>query len=84
MLKEDWITFSKRIAKWQAKRGYPKFFNKPQQQKYRTSLKKSTHRPKAGTLRAKWLEELKSEKELKAVTRFVERNIGKCYKTVTG
>ena len=38
------------------------------------------YRPRAGTLRAKQLEELKSEKELRAVTRFAEKNIGKCYK----
>ena len=40
------------------------------------------HRPKAGTPRAKQLEKLKLKKELKAVTRFTEKNIGKCYKTV--
>ena len=38
------------------------------------------YRPKASILRAKWLKELKLEKELKAVTRFAEKNIGKCYK----
>ena len=40
------------------------------------------YRPRAGTLRAKQLKELKSEKELKAVTKFAEKNIGKCYKIV--
>ena len=84
MPKEDWTAFSKRIAEWQAKRGYPKFPNEPQQQKHRTSPKKSTHRPRAGTPRAKWLEELESEEELGAVTRFAERNIGKCYETAAG
>ena len=39
------------------------------------------HRLRAGTLRAKQLKELKLKKELKAVTRFAKRNIGKCYKT---
>ena len=38
------------------------------------------HRPKVGILRAKWLEELKLKKELRVVTRFAERNIGKYYK----
>ena len=34
-------------------------------------------------LRAKQLKELEVEKEeLKAVTRFIKRNIGKCYKIV--
>ena len=42
------------------------------------------YRPKAGILRAKQLKELKSEKELKTVTKFVERNIGKYYKTAAG
>ena len=40
------------------------------------------YRLKAGTLKAKQLEELKLEKELKTVTRFAKRNIGKCYKIV--
>ena len=39
------------------------------------------YRPKAGTLRAKQLKKLKLEEKLKAVTKFAERNIGKCYKT---
>ena len=38
------------------------------------------YRPRVGILRAKQLEELKLEEELKVVTRFIERNIGKCYK----
>ena len=81
MPKEDWTAFNKRIAKWQAKRGYLKFPNKPQQQKYRTLPKKLMHRPRASTPRVKWLKELKLKKELKAVIRFAEKNIGKCYKT---
>ena len=40
------------------------------------------YRPRAGILRAKWLKELKLKKEFKAVTRFVKKNIGKCYKIV--
>ena len=40
------------------------------------------HRPKASTLKAKQLKKLKLKKELKAVTKFTERNIGKCYKIV--
>jgi hypothetical protein len=42
-------------------------------------LKKLIYRPKAGTLRAKWLEELKLEKEFKVTIRFAERDIEKCY-----
>ena len=81
MPKEDQTAFSKKIAKQQAKKKYPKFPNKPQQQKYRTSPKKLTHRLRVGTLKAKQLKELKLEEELKAVTRFIKRNIGKCYET---
>jgi hypothetical protein len=44
---------------------------------HRTSLKKLMYRPKIGTLRAKWLKELKLKKELKVTTRFAEQNIGK-------
>jgi hypothetical protein len=34
---------------------------------HRTLLKKLIYRPKTGILRVKWLEELKLEKELKAL-----------------
>jgi hypothetical protein len=37
------------------------------------------YKPRAGTLRAKWLEELELEKELKVTTKFAKRNIEKCY-----
>ena len=40
------------------------------------------YRPKVSILKAKQLEKLKLEKELKAVTRFIKRNIGKYYKIV--
>ena len=40
------------------------------------------YRPKAGILKAKQLKKLKLKKELKAITKFTKRNIGKCYKTV--
>ena len=39
------------------------------------------YKPRAGILKAKQLKKLKLEKKLKAVIRFVEKNIGKCYKT---
>ena len=38
------------------------------------------YRPKVGTLRAKQLEKLKLEKKLKVATKFIKKNIGKCYK----
>ena len=37
------------------------------------------YRPRASILRAKQL-----KKEFKAVTRFAEKNIGKCYKIIVG
>jgi hypothetical protein len=40
--------------------------------------KKLIYRPRAGILRAKWLKELKSEKELRVTIRFAKRNIEKC------
>ena len=40
------------------------------------------YKPRVGILRAKQLKKLKLKKELKTVTRFIERNIGKCYKIV--
>ena len=42
------------------------------------------YRPRAGTLKTKWLKEFKQEEDLKAATKFTERNIGKCHKTVVG
>ena len=39
------------------------------------------YRPRAGTPKAKQLEELKQEKNFRAATRFTERNIGKYHKT---
>ena len=40
------------------------------------------YKPKAGILKAKQLKELKLKEELKAVTKFTERNIGKYYKII--
>ena len=82
MPKKNQIVFSKRIIEWQAKKGYLKFPNKLQQQKYRILLKKLIYRLRVGILKVKQLKELKLEKELKAVIRFAERNIKKCYKIV--
>ena len=51
---------------------------------HQTSLKKLIYRPRVGIPRAKWLEEFKQEENLKAVTRFIKRNIKKYYKTAVG
>ena len=64
------------------KKIYLKFPNKPQQQKHRTLLRKLIYRPKIGILKAKQLKKLKLKEKLEIVTRFVKKNIGKCYKTV--
>ena len=42
------------------------------------------YRSRAGISRAKQLEEFKQEEDLKAATRFTERNIEKCHKTAVG
>jgi hypothetical protein len=41
-------------------------------------LRKLIYRPKTGTPRAKWLEELELKEELKVTIRFTKRNIEKC------
>ena len=51
---------------------------------HRTLLRKLIYRPRIGILKAKWLKEFKQEEDLGAATKFVERNIGKCYKTAVG
>jgi hypothetical protein len=40
--------------------------------------RKLIYRPKTGTPRAKWLEELKLEEKLRVTIRFTKRNIEKC------
>ena len=40
------------------------------------------YKPKASRLKAKQLKELKLEKKLKVITKFAEKNIGKCYKII--
>ena len=40
------------------------------------------YRPKTGILKAKQLKKLKLKKELKVITKFTEKNIGKYYKIV--
>ena len=40
------------------------------------------YRPKVGILKAKQLKELKLKKELRVVTKFIKKNIGKCYKII--
>ena len=42
------------------------------------------YRLRAGIPRAKQLEKFKQEEDLKAATKFAERNIGKCYKMAVG
>ena len=42
------------------------------------------YRFKVGILKIKWLKKLKLKEEFKAVTRFIEKNIGKYYKIIAG
>ena len=51
---------------------------------HQTLLKKLIYRPRTGTPKAKQLKEFKQEEDLKAATKFTERNIGKCHKTAVG
>ena len=51
---------------------------------HRTLLKKLIYRPKVGIPRAKWLKEFKQEKDFKAATKFIEKNIRKYYEMVVG
>ena len=48
---------------------------------HQTSPQKLIYRPRAGIPKAKWLEKLKQEEDYKATTKFIKKNIGKCYKT---
>ena len=50
--------------------------------KYRLGAKKATIRLKVGTLRAKWLQELKLEKNIVILPKFKERYFKGCYKVV--
>ena len=51
---------------------------------HRTLPRKLMYRPRAGIPRAKWLKKFKQKEDLKAATRFIEKNIKKCYKTAVG
>ena len=42
------------------------------------------YRPKAGTPKVKQLEEFKQEEDLRAATKFTEKNIGKCHEMAVG
>ena len=49
---------------------------------HQTLLRKLMYRPRVGIPRAKWLEKFKQEEDLKTATKFTEKNIRKCHKTV--
>ena len=51
---------------------------------HQTSLKKLIYRSRVGISRAKQLEKLKQEEDLKIATKFTEKNIGKYHKTAVG
>jgi len=48
----------------------------------RAPVRRVTNRPSAGTLRAKWLDELEQEEDLDILTRFKERHIKEYYNIV--
>ena len=51
---------------------------------HQTLLRKLIYRSKAGIPKVKQLKKFKQGEDLKAATKFTERNIGKYYKTVVG
>ena len=51
---------------------------------HQTLLRKLIYRSRAGTPKAKQLEEFKQEENFKTATKFAERNIRKCHKTAVG
>ena len=74
---EDWEGYSERIKAWQAKRGYPKFPGS-EHPKYRLGAKRAALRPKIGTPRDKWLQELEQEEDMTILPRFEERHDKGC------
>ena len=48
--------------------------------KYRLRAKKAIIRLKVGTLRAKWLQEFKQEKDIAILLKFKEKHLKGCYK----
>ena len=42
------------------------------------------YRPRVDIPKAKWLKEFKQKEDFRAATKFTEKNIGKCHKTVVG
>ena len=71
---ETWEHFDKRIKEWQAKKGY----SMPDHPKYRVPARRATNRPRYGTPRAKWLEELEREEQTTRFTRHEERHAKGC------
>jgi hypothetical protein len=50
--------------------------------KGKTPIQRITNRPRAGTLRVKWLDELEEEENVGVLTRFAERYTKGCDKVV--
>ena len=50
--------------------------------KYRLGAKKATIRPKVGTPKAKWLQELKQEEDIVILPKFKKRHFKGYYKVV--
>ena len=47
-------------------------------------LRKLIYRPRASTLKAKWLKKFKQEEDFRAPTQFTKRNIGIYHETAAG
>jgi len=74
---EDWEEFKNRIEAWQEKRGY-QGLRSPGDSRIKTPMRKITNRPRVGTPRAKWLQELEQEEDHGISTRFEERHTKGC------
>jgi hypothetical protein len=72
---ETQTEFRQRIIAWQKQNTEAKTAERLNS---RMPTRKVTNRPKAGTPRAKWLEELEEEEDLGVPTRFAERHIKGC------
>jgi hypothetical protein len=76
--KESMDEFRQRIIAWQEQK-LDKRSATPGRTKDRAPVRKITNRPRIGTPRAKWLDELEQEEDLGIPTRFAERHTKGCH-----
>jgi hypothetical protein len=76
--KRNKAEFGNQIRAWQEQRGYPEL-GRIAGSRSRIPTRRITNRPRAGTPRAKWLNELEDEEDLGIPTRFEERHTKGCH-----